>query len=99
MASTLQLHFDLTFFFLWYQQNIGSVGSVEQGIKLVWPNYKFLCIGSSQIGMDNKEFNDSTFQRVYQYLRRYGRGQKLDRFKYQGTVEGNMADCLQHLLK
>ena len=49
--------------------------------------------------MDDGEFRNSTFQRVYQYLRRQDKGQKLDRFKYQGTVEGKMADCLQHFLR
>ena len=54
----------------------------------------------SQIGMDEEEFERSTFQRVYQYLRRQDRDPKLlDRFKYEGRVEGNIADCLQHCLK
>ena len=49
--------------------------------------------------MDNNEFSNSTFQRVYQYLRRHDDGQKLDRFQYQDNVEGTHADCLKHFLK
>lgn len=49
--------------------------------------------------MDNKEFTDPTFQRVYQYLRRYTGGGNLDNFKYQGNTEGSMVDCLKLCLQ
>jgi hypothetical protein len=50
--------------------------------------------------MDEKEFENSTFQRVYQYLRQYDSDPRLlDRFKYQNIIEGNVTDSLQHLLK
>ena len=56
-------------------------------------------IDPSQIGIDNNEFRSSTFQRVYQYLRRHASGQKLDQFRYQKNVEGTTTDCLHHFLK
>ena len=50
--------------------------------------------------MDSEEFGYSTFQRVYQYLRRHETNSKLlNRFKYEGRVEGDIADCLKYLLK
>ena len=50
--------------------------------------------------MDDEEFKSSTFQRVYQYLRRHDSSPSLlDQFKYEGRIEGSITDCLQHLLK
>ena len=51
--------------------------------------------------MDEEEFENSTFQRVYQYLRRHDSDPRLlDRFKYKNNIiEGNITDSLQHLLK
>lgn len=49
--------------------------------------------------MDDQEFRSEGIQRPYQFLRRFNRGDNLDRFKYQeGSVEGNHVDCLHHLL-
>ena len=48
--------------------------------------------------MDEEEFRSSTFQRVYQYLRRHIAKYDLDDFLYTGSVEGNPADCLYLLL-
>ncbi|XP_075850113.1 E3 ubiquitin-protein ligase RNF213 isoform X2 [Microcebus murinus] len=50
-------------------------------------------------GMDLVEFCSETFQRPYQYLRRFHRNENLDRFQYQeGSIEGNPQECLQHFL-
>ncbi|XP_011788597.1 PREDICTED: E3 ubiquitin-protein ligase RNF213 [Colobus angolensis palliatus] len=50
-------------------------------------------------GMDKWEFCSETFQRPYQYLRRFHQNQDLDMFKYQeGSVEGTREECLQHFL-
>ena len=50
----------------------------------------------SRVVMDLEEFENETFQRVYQYLRRYAAGTDLDRFSYQRqSVEGTPQDCLQ----
>ena len=67
-----------------------------------WSTYlrTFIHVDSSQIGMDNEEFENSTFQRVYQYLRRHDSDPNLlDQFKYEGRIEGNITDCLQLFLK
>ncbi|KAM5272726.1 E3 ubiquitin-protein ligase RNF213 [Ctenodactylus gundi] len=49
--------------------------------------------------MDPKKFRSETFQRPYQYLRRFHQKENLDSFQYQaGSVEGSPEECLQHLL-
>ncbi|XP_013361468.1 PREDICTED: E3 ubiquitin-protein ligase RNF213 isoform X2 [Chinchilla lanigera] len=49
--------------------------------------------------MDEREFRSETFQRPYQYLRRFHHKQNLDTFQYQeGSVEGTPEECIQHLL-
>ncbi|PKU34399.1 hypothetical protein llap_15296 [Limosa lapponica baueri] len=53
----------------------------------------------SDPGMDEKEFYDETFQRPFQYLKRYDQGHNLDTFYYkEGSVEGSPAECLQQFL-
>ncbi|XP_075132003.1 LOW QUALITY PROTEIN: E3 ubiquitin-protein ligase RNF213-like [Leptodactylus fuscus] len=50
-------------------------------------------------GMDIREFRSEWFQRPYQYLTRFYRGQNLDQFEYIiGSVEGDPAKCLQIFL-
>uniref|UniRef100_H0WTB7 E3 ubiquitin-protein ligase RNF213 n=1 Tax=Otolemur garnettii TaxID=30611 RepID=H0WTB7_OTOGA len=50
-------------------------------------------------GMDHTEFCSETFQRPYQYLKRFHENQNLDMFQYQeGSVEGTPEECLQHFL-
>ncbi|KAF6297909.1 hypothetical protein mRhiFer1_000154 [Rhinolophus ferrumequinum] len=49
-------------------------------------------------GMDEREFCSETFQRPFQYLKRFFARQNLDTFQYQGQVEGTPGECLQHLL-
>nr|XP_029476924.1 E3 ubiquitin-protein ligase rnf213-alpha-like [Oncorhynchus nerka] len=46
--------------------------------------------------MDDHCFRSETFQRPYQYLTRFHRGENLDSFNYQ-RVEGTHAECLQML--
>ncbi|KAM9596356.1 E3 ubiquitin-protein ligase RNF213-like isoform 2-T2 [Trichechus inunguis] len=50
-------------------------------------------------GMDHTEFCSETFQRPYQYLKRFHQKQNLDTFQYQeGFIEGTPEECLQHFL-
>ena len=51
--------------------------------------------------MDNVEFEGSTVQRVYQYLRRHSFGANLDNFdtSISLSVEGNVTDYLEVVLK
>ncbi|XP_071066939.1 E3 ubiquitin-protein ligase RNF213 isoform X2 [Dasypus novemcinctus] len=50
-------------------------------------------------GMDQSEFRSETFQRPYQYLKRFHQKENLDAFRYQeDSVEGTPGECLQHLL-
>ncbi|VTJ87284.1 Hypothetical predicted protein, partial [Marmota monax] len=50
-------------------------------------------------GMDEREFQSATFQRPYQYLKRFHQKENLDTFHYQeGSVEGTPGECIQHLL-
>ncbi|KAI5277308.1 hypothetical protein MUG91_G144n75 [Manis pentadactyla] len=50
-------------------------------------------------GMDQREFCSETFQRPYQYLKRFHQKQDLDMFRYKdGLVEGTPEECLQHFL-
>ncbi|XP_036924176.1 E3 ubiquitin-protein ligase RNF213 isoform X2 [Sturnira hondurensis] len=52
-----------------------------------------------ELGMDQEEFRSETFQRPFQYLRRFHQKQDLDAFQYQGgRVEGTPEECIQHLL-
>lgn len=48
--------------------------------------------------MDDEEFRSSTFQRVYQYLRRHIAKYNLDEYSFTGVVEGSAADCMFLLL-
>ncbi|XP_043570887.1 E3 ubiquitin-protein ligase rnf213-alpha-like isoform X2 [Chiloscyllium plagiosum] len=49
--------------------------------------------------VDDEEFRSETFQRPYQYLRRFKNQENLDIFSYQtGTVEGSHVECLQLFL-
>uniref|UniRef100_A0A674JMV9 RING-type E3 ubiquitin transferase n=1 Tax=Terrapene triunguis TaxID=2587831 RepID=A0A674JMV9_9SAUR len=50
-------------------------------------------------GMDQKEFCSEAFQRPFQYLKRFDRGDNLDMFCYEeGSVEGTPVECLQLFL-
>ena len=54
----------------------------------------------SRVVMDQEVFENVTFQRVYQYLRRYAAGNNLDRFSYQrDSIEGTPQDCLKIFLR
>ena len=54
----------------------------------------------SRVVMDQDEFENETFQRVYQYLSCYAAGNDLDRFSYQrDSIEGTPQDCLQIFLR
>ena len=76
------------------------VREMNNSDKQTFQSIFFHNIDPSQIGMDCEEFGNSTFQRVYQYLRRHEIDSKLlDQFKYERRVEGDTADCLKHLLK
>ena len=58
------------------------------------------CTDSSLILTDKKEFESPMFQRTYQYLHRYISGLSLDKFSYEdNTVEGNIVECLNILLR
>lgn len=49
--------------------------------------------------MDPAEFRSETFQRPFQYLRRFHHKQDLDAFQYRrGRVEGTPEQCIQYLL-
>ncbi|XP_067914752.1 E3 ubiquitin-protein ligase rnf213-alpha [Heterodontus francisci] len=49
--------------------------------------------------VDNEEFQSETFQRPYQYLRRFKNQENLDTFSFlEGTVEGSHVECLQLFL-
>ncbi|XP_070707447.1 E3 ubiquitin-protein ligase rnf213-beta [Pempheris klunzingeri] len=49
--------------------------------------------------MDEQEFCSEGIQRPYQYLKRYGRNENLDRFNYQkGSRVGDPIDCVTHFL-
>nr|XP_025715341.1 E3 ubiquitin-protein ligase RNF213 [Callorhinus ursinus] len=53
----------------------------------------------SDPGMDQRVFCSETFQRPYQYLKRFHEKQNLDTFWYQeGSVEGTPGECLQYFL-
>ena len=49
--------------------------------------------------MDEEEFQKPVIQRVYQYLRRHDKGEKLDLFTFQEAIEGDTGDCLKIFLK
>ncbi|XP_075418440.1 E3 ubiquitin-protein ligase RNF213-like [Tenrec ecaudatus] len=50
-------------------------------------------------GMDQSEFGSETFQRPYQYLKRFHQNHNLDTFRYQeGSIEDTPEECLQHFL-
>ncbi|XP_027705939.1 E3 ubiquitin-protein ligase RNF213 [Vombatus ursinus] len=49
--------------------------------------------------MDREEFCSESFQRPFQYLKRFHQGQNLDTFQYKpGSIEGTPEECLQQLL-
>ncbi|XP_051851384.1 E3 ubiquitin-protein ligase RNF213 [Antechinus flavipes] len=49
--------------------------------------------------MDREEFCSESFQRPFQYLKRFYQGQNLDMFQYKpGSIEGTPEECLQQLL-
>ena len=54
---------------------------------------------NSRILMNDEEFKSDSYQRVYQYIRRYRAGKKLDEFNFQETVEGSIENCLELLLE
>ena len=57
-------------------------------------------VDKSLVLMDSEEFKGDTYQRVYQYIRRFAAGSDLNAFSFQGgTVEGSPEDCLKLLLK
>ncbi|XP_045155456.1 E3 ubiquitin-protein ligase RNF213-like [Echinops telfairi] len=50
-------------------------------------------------GMDHSEFCSETFQRPYQYIKRFHQHHNLDTFQYQeGFTEDTPEECLQHFL-
>ena len=54
--------------------------------------------GMGDPDMNEQQFQDSSFQRAFQYLSRYVRGENLDPFKFSAArVEGNHLSCLQTL--
>lgn len=59
----------------------------------------FTSLSSDNVLMDNQEFESPMYQRVYQYLRRHNKGQKLDKFLYTGKIEGTKEGSLQIILK
>ena len=61
---------------------------------------KFIVNNRVGIGMDQKEFEGPTIQRVYQYLRRHAANQDLDNFSFKDSlkVEGNVSDCLMNIM-
>ena len=54
--------------------------------------------GMGDPDMNERQFRDSKFQRAFQYLSRYARGENLDPFKFSDArVEGDHLSCLQTL--
>ena len=49
--------------------------------------------------MDDKKFKSDSYQRVYQFIRRYRAGKNLDKFRFEDDIEGSMEDCLELLLE
>ncbi len=49
--------------------------------------------------MDDEEFKSNSYQRVYQYIRRFTAKQNLDSFSFNGCVEGTPQDCLEIILQ
>lgn len=66
-------------------------------------NYYILGIISKlldQILVDQGNFRSSSFQRVFQYLRRFTAGANLDSFFYtEGEVDGTPRECVEQLLR
>jgi hypothetical protein len=60
-----------------------------------------LPIDKSLVLMDSEEFKSSSYQRVYQYLRRFAAGSDLNVFSFRETAkpEGTPENCLDLLLK
>ena len=53
----------------------------------------------SVVVMDDEEFKSNSYQRVYQYIRRFTTKQNLDSFSFNGCVEGTPQDCLEIILQ
>ncbi len=49
--------------------------------------------------MDDEEFQSNSYQRVYQYIRRFTSEQNLDSFSFDECVEGTTQDCLEIILQ
>ncbi len=49
--------------------------------------------------MNDEEFKSNSYQRVYQYIRRFTAKQNLDSFYFNECVEGTPKDCLKIILK
>ena len=49
--------------------------------------------------MNDKEFRSNSYQRVYQFIRRYRAGKNIDEFCFENGVEGSAEDCLEMLLE
>lgn len=83
----------------WQTKQIKALG---RNVLLFW-HVRLYCYTSSapsEIGMDEKEFKSSTFQRVFQYLKGRAECKNLDQFKYSlGSIEGNPAELLDICLK
>ena len=49
--------------------------------------------------VDTQEFETPSYQRAYQYLKRHDRGQNLDDFTYEQSIEDTHAECLEVITK
>ncbi len=49
--------------------------------------------------MDDGEFQSNSYQRVYQYIRRFTDKQNLDSFSFNEYIEGTPQDCLEIILQ
>jgi hypothetical protein len=80
---------------------IGHSPSQQQGMHLnVYSDYiTGMLFMIDHVLMDDEEFKGASYQRVYQYIRRYTAGQNLDTFSYAGEVEGRPQDCAEQLLR
>ncbi len=53
----------------------------------------------SVVVMDDEEFKSNSYQRVYQYIRRFTAKKNLDSFSFNGCVKGTPQDCLEIILR
>lgn len=59
-----------------------------------------LFLANQLVFMDEEEFESNSFQRVYQYIRRYTAGENLDNFSFkESSVEGTPQECLQQIVE